>query len=161
MSSNSIKLFPLALSKNLLDNLNIVNKFKYEFKQHSSINYKLIRYLLNIGCDPDCLIDDYSCKNTFLNTGLFRDFSFSKKRYDCDSYIKLFSSHGAHLDYTNDEGMSLVEIYKAKFDLNLNHVIRTTSFISLKCLSARAILKHDIPYVKTLPLDLVKFISRH
>jgi hypothetical protein len=161
-SSNSLKLFSLALSKNLLDNLNIVNKFKYEFKQQRSISFKFIRYLLSIGCDPDCLIDDYSAKNTFLNTGLFRVLKFSNKNsYDCDSYIKLFLSHSAHLDYTNDEGMSLAEIYKNKFDLDLNRLIRTTSFTSLKCLSARVILKHNIAYMNSIPLDLVKFISRH
>ena len=76
---------------------------------------------------------------------------------DMRSIAELFINNGAHMD--------AVDVYGKEASYLLDHLFPEWSFnFSLKCLAARAILKHGVKYEtneRVVPEALVKFIKSH
>ena len=161
VKNGSLKLLSMACRpKNVEKDIKLVNKFSNDI---AALNHKLIQYLLESGCDANCLIDVHSTNNTFLNEGLFRsEVNGLTTKFEFDSLIELFLKHGAHFDYSNDNNLALAELYHSKFDKSILNLVKASNFISLKCLSAKRIAECAINYqAAKLPTELVTFIKKH
>ena len=131
-----------------------------------TINYDFVEFLLDCGADPNGPLEADSQRNTFLNTTMFKA-EFFDDREQCDRFIKLFLDKGAHFDYLNDAGESLIDKYTLKFEKNDHHIFSSALLVgqnmSLKCLASRVIAKNKtrIDYASYLTKDLVAFVERH
>jgi len=161
VKNGSLKFLSMACRpRNIDKDIRIANKFSNDI---ACVHHKLIQYLLESGCDANCLIDVHSTKNTFLNEGLFRSESNGLiTKFEFDSLIEIFLKHGAHFDYSNDNNLTLAELYHSKFDKSILNLVKVSNFISLKCLSAKRIAECAINYqAAKLPTELVTFIKKH
>jgi hypothetical protein len=163
LKNNKLRVLSLATKSNILADFNLFMTNKFFVQTDTTLNYEFVKYLLDCGVDPDTVIDgtsDKPSKNTFLNYGLFVDKHFDDISI-CESFIKLFISYGAHLDYLNDSNNTLANNYLDKFDRLLTLIIKPFNYISLKCLASKSITKSNINYSSHLPKDLVEFVRRH
>lgn len=72
--------------------------------------------------------------------------------------IKFLLRHSAHLDMRNDEGRTPVELLRG---VAIHDVVSPLDYISLQCLTARVIIKHNIRYKGHVPLKVESFIEMH
>lgn len=159
--NNSLKFLSMSIKPRLINTeLKLENKF---LSLLSPFNFKLVQHLLESGADADCLIDDHSSNNTFLNEGLFRSEATGlKKKNEFDSIIELFMKHGAHLDFSNDNSLTLQDLYHCQFDNSICNLVKPFRFVSLKCLATKKIIQNQINYQSAnLPTELVSFVKRH
>lgn len=66
-------------------------------------------------------------------------------------------SYGAHIDRRNVSGNQPHKLLASISESTVNSL----KFISLKCLAARKIADHQIPYVGEIPISLEEFIRIH
>ena len=158
---NTLKMLSMVTRpRSFAEDLSLTDKFH---NTPSSLKLTLIKYMLEAGCDADSLIDEYSSRSTFLNEGLFRFESTGiEQKNKFDILVSLFLKHGAHLDNSNENSLTVMDLYHSKFDQPLTNIIRTMEFTSLKCLAAHRIIQSDISFEGgLLPAEMVSFVKRH
>ena len=92
----------------------------------------------------------HKCSEVFRNSKT-ADYHDVMKRI-----AELFLRNGAHADMVNMAGNRAVD--------NLTSSLMGMSilnFVSLRCLSARAVMKYKIPYVGSIPASLESFVQTH
>ncbi|CAE1151750.1 Protein fem-1 homolog B,Protein fem-1 homolog A,Protein fem-1 homolog CG6966,Protein fem-1 homolog C,Protein fem-1 homolog A-B,Protein fem-1 homolog A-A [Acanthosepion pharaonis] len=72
--------------------------------------------------------------------------------------IKFLLRHSAHLDMRNDEGRTPVQLLRG---VAIHDIVSPLDYISLQCLAARVIIKHNILYKGHVPLKVESFIQMH
>lgn len=112
-------------------------------------NGPLIRLLCRAGANVKLRDND---RNTPLHL-----LSMSSNHNECTAYmIKQLVKYGAHIDLTNNEDKSCIDLMGSTLDTIVNLANHTT----LACLAARVIRKHSIPY-NDVPVHLHQFIRDH
>ena len=77
-----------------------------------------------------------------------------KPTKDMKTAAWLLIYNGAHMD--------MVDVHGIEASRQLSKTCRQFSFnVNLKCLAAKAILKHGVEYENVMPKDLIKFIQSH
>lgn len=66
---------------------------------------------------------------------------------------------GAHLDQVNQAGRSFAQLLQP--DQALHELVNPVHFTTLKCLCARVVQKHRLPFSGQIPLTLHPFVLRH
>ena len=148
-------LYGLSVKNNLLKRLPIDSDFTYD----DYVSTDAIRLMLECGADPNMVASARCPKKTFLNSAVFSKDLKNKKQ--SDDLILLFLKFGAHLDFTTAQNQTLVEKYKAKFTVNILHLINPIKHTSLQCLAAKAINSHGLNYEEILSKNLCEFVQRH
>ena len=65
---------------------------------------------------------------------------------------------GAHHDFVNNDGKTPMDM--AKTDV-AHMILSEKRKLELKCISARAVKKFGIPYLRVVPRTLEKYVSMH
>ncbi|KAI4460790.1 hypothetical protein MML48_5g00019050 [Holotrichia oblita] len=109
---------------------------------------QVIQFLLNLGAKVNAR-NESKCTPLHVAT----------VSYNCNNWlVPLLLEYGAHIDQPNGSGECPAD--RVNIDpFNLD--IRLVNYISLKCLCARTVIKHKIPYVYQLPRTLEDFIHLH
>ncbi|GAB0097965.1 Protein fem-1 homolog CG6966 [Sergentomyia squamirostris] len=108
----------------------------------------LARALLQVGADPNA-------KDEGGNTPLH----FAALARPCPaSLAQTLVDHGAHLDAKNSDGETFESLLQGQ---QLRELVNPVKYTSLKCLAARTIQKHRIPYRNEVPRALYEFIESH
>ena len=89
-----------------------------------------------------------------LSFKLFWELRTLRPRGDMIEVSELLINNGAHMDAMDDRG------FEASFTLSQNYPKWSFNF-KLKCLAARAILKHGVRYEICMPAKLISFIESH
>jgi ankyrin repeat protein len=148
-------LYGLSVKNNLLKRLPIDSDFSFD----DYVSTDAIKLMLECGADPNMVASTRCPKKTFLNSAVFsKDL---KNKIQSDELILLFLKFGAHLDFTTAQNQTLVDKYKAKYTVNIHHLINPIKHTSLQCLAAKAINSHGLNYENILSKNLCEFVQRH
>jgi len=90
--------------------------------------------------------------NTPLHEAVFKQPKMSTQDVWLE-VVNLLLLHGAHIDFANASGETAYD--------KLLSVVNVFSHVSLKCLAARAIRMHRLPYHGIIPTILADFVDRH
>ena len=104
---------------------------------------------------------DVNCRDADGNTPLHLIVGYQKPISDfltLHSIIVALVEAGAHIDACNLSGRTPFESATTGV---AEIILRTQSKLSLKCLAARVVAKHRIPYSGCVPVDLEPFIELH
>ncbi|GJQ75780.1 hypothetical protein Trydic_g17851 [Trypoxylus dichotomus] len=109
---------------------------------------QVIQFLLNLGAKVNAR-NESKCTPLHVAT----------VPYNCNNWlVPLLLEYGAHIDQPNSSRECPADkVNENPFCLD----IRLVNYISLKCLCARTVIKHKIPYVYQLPRTLEDFIHLH
>ncbi|CAF1237444.1 unnamed protein product [Didymodactylos carnosus] len=77
---------------------------------------------------------------------------------EAENIIESLIDNGAHTDTVNDNGKIPFDCGKLE---NIRRILKARARISLKCLVAKAIVKHQINYHKHVSMTLATFIRNH
>ncbi|XP_038628909.1 protein fem-1 homolog A [Tachyglossus aculeatus] len=106
----------------------------------------VVNVLLQCGADPDSRDFD---NNTPLHVAALNN---------CPIIMAALIEAGAHLDATNAFKKTAYELLDEKL---LKSTMQPFNYITLRCLAARALDKHKIPYKGFIPEELEAFIEMH
>ncbi|XP_037080986.1 protein fem-1 homolog B-like [Pollicipes pollicipes] len=104
---------------------------------------------------------DVNCRDAEGNTPLHLIVGYQKPISDfrtLHSIIEALVDGGAHIDACNRSGLTPFESATTGV---AEIILRTKSQMSLKCLAARVVARHRIPYCGAVPRDLESFIELH
>ncbi|XP_043223014.1 protein fem-1 homolog B-like isoform X2 [Amphibalanus amphitrite] len=104
---------------------------------------------------------DVNCRDADGNTPLHLIVGYQKPISDfltLHSIIVALVEAGAHIDACNVSGRTPFESATTGV---AEIILRTQSKLSLKCLAARVVARHRIPYTGCVPRDLESFIELH
>ncbi|XP_001515605.3 protein fem-1 homolog A [Ornithorhynchus anatinus] len=106
----------------------------------------VVNVLLQCGADPDSRDFD---NNTPLHVAALNN---------CPLVMAALIEAGAHLDATNAFKKTAYELLDEKL---LKSTMQPFNYVTLRCLAARALDKHKIPYKGFIPEELEAFIEMH
>jgi len=109
---------------------------------------EVVELLLDVGADPNVL--DFE-KNTPLHI-------VAANKPPKQTIIRTLLQRGAHIDACNAERKTFGQVLRG---MNVCDIVNPLAYSSLKCLAARTIRKHAIPYTNQVPQKLEAFIEIH
>lgn len=65
---------------------------------------------------------------------------------------------GVHLDLVNKQGKTFAQLLQ---DQKVHDLVNAVQFSTLKCLAARTINRHMVPYKGQIPIGLESFVAMH
>lgn len=136
-----------ADSATLIDDFHVVDVVSFP-------NAPLARLLLQCGADPNAL-------DTRNNTPLHVIVRYDNPISDFDTLhqlIMMLIRFGAHMDICNSDGKTPMT---ATVTGVAEVILRSQMKIRLKCLAAKAVKKHKIDFVSSIPYTLVDFVNLH
>jgi len=71
--------------------------------------------------------------------------------------VETLLEHGAHIDARNSKGQRPLDMLKLISDCKINPL----QYLTLRCLAASAIVRHQLPYKQEIPTILEEFIEAH
>ncbi len=127
----------------------------------------MLRLLIECGADVDardsdantCLHLAVSNRSVAATTTVGNQIPNNNERNERDKLILLLLSSGAHLDAVNNHGRTANDLYKG--NPKLYSLINPINYLSLQCLTAKVIKKHNIAYKDCLNMKLASFVDIH
>ncbi|KAK3095431.1 hypothetical protein FSP39_014592 [Pinctada imbricata] len=110
----------------------------------------VVQTLLNCGANIHAVDDK---KNTVLHNSL-KFLTYSELQDE--GILGCLLHNGAHIDTFNGEGVSALTLMQ-----NQGLPVYPLQYLSLKCLAARIIKKHNIPFQEDIPVSLIPFVHMH
>lgn len=118
---------------------------------------KTVQLLLDAGFNVNALNNNGD--TPLHRAAMFNPFHWTQY-HRITKMLKVLLLGGAHLDYTNKDGLTAVDKstnVPAKNFLSY----RYNETLCLKCVSARAVKRYGLPYIGEVPKSLEKYISMH
>jgi len=114
----------------------------------------LVRLLLKCGADANALdVEGNSALHTIVQ------FSHPISHFmSLHNIIVSLVEAGAHIDCANKQRQTAQDISTTGV---ADVILRTKSSLSLKCIAARAVRKHNIPFHCVIPVSLEEFVAIH